>query len=282
MKKDYMTRLEHAARWRLPPQAAEDVIADYRDIVGNPPRSEDQLRRDVGEPEQVIKLLMTPPKAYRIWLAVFAVMAACILIPANSPVPLLMPNRSLFIWFNLFSPYVYLFIPGFHMYLWFMIPGIVLSLVWFRPRKGELKTPLPRSLIVTLLVELALMGAVWWGFYQLSLRPDGILSQPALIPHWFYSWNGLPTLHGHWMAEALQWGGMAVGIVGVVGLVKARTTNRRWRAAYVMSFALMMLAFCLLSLYSSMDPLDLAWAHIRQLCTTITIIGLLGTGVALC
>ena len=36
MKKDYMTRLERAVRWRLQPQEAEDVIADYREIVGNP------------------------------------------------------------------------------------------------------------------------------------------------------------------------------------------------------------------------------------------------------
>ena len=39
MKKDYMTRLERAARWRLSREEAEDVIADYRDIVGMTPRS---------------------------------------------------------------------------------------------------------------------------------------------------------------------------------------------------------------------------------------------------
>ena len=46
MKKDYMTRLERAARWRLPPQEAEDVIADYREMVGDPPRPEEELLRD--------------------------------------------------------------------------------------------------------------------------------------------------------------------------------------------------------------------------------------------
>ena len=44
-----MARLEQAARWRLPPEEAEDVIADYRDIVGSPPRSEEELRREVGD-----------------------------------------------------------------------------------------------------------------------------------------------------------------------------------------------------------------------------------------
>ena len=284
MKKDYMARLERAARWRLPPQEAEDVIADYRDIVSTPPRPEEELRRDVGDPEQVVKLLMTPPRAYRIWLAVFAVMAVCILIPANCPVPLFLPSKFGLIWVCLFSPYVYLFVPGFHMYLWFMIPGIVLSLVWFRPRKGEPKAPLPRPLIVILIVELALMAAVWWCFYQFSLYPDGIMFQPALITHWLDAMNGWTTSHSAWAGDALQWGGIAVGITGVVALVKARTKNRRWRAVYVMSFALMMLAFCLLNQYSFMDPsggFGSIEAHTRQCCTVITIIGLVGTGVAL-
>ena len=284
MKKDYMDRLERAARWRLPRQEAEDVIADYWDIVGQPPRPEEELRRDVGDPEQVVKLLMAPPRAYRIWLAVFAVMAACILIPVNCPVPLFLPDKFGLIWVCLFSPYVYLFIPGFHMYLWLMIPGIVLSLAWFRPRKGEPKASLPRPLIVTLIVEFALMAAVWWCFYQFSLYPDGIMFQPALITHWLDAMNGWTTPHSAWAGEALQWGGIAVGIAGVVALVKARTQNRRWRAAYVMSFALMMLAFCLLNQYSFLDPSDgfaSMEAHTRQCCTVITIIGLAGTGVAL-
>ena len=87
MKKDYMARLEQAARWRLPREEAEDVIADYRDIVGAPPRSEEELRREVGDPEQVVRLLVQPPKAYYAWLAVFAALAACLLAAALAPLP---------------------------------------------------------------------------------------------------------------------------------------------------------------------------------------------------
>ena len=67
MKKDYMARLEWAARWRLPPQEANDVIADYRDIVGDPPRPEDELLRDLGSPRAAIRPL-TPQKQYRVHL----------------------------------------------------------------------------------------------------------------------------------------------------------------------------------------------------------------------
>lgn len=279
MKKDYMARLERAARWRLPRQEAEDVIADYRDIVGNPPRPDDELIRDLGRPRDVVRPL-AQPRRYYTWLAVFAVMAACILIPAESPLPL----GSWLIWDSLFSPYGFP-IPGVPLFLHFMVIGLALSLVWFRPGQGEPKAPLPRPVIIALLAELALMGVVWWCFYQITLYPDGIMFQPALVSDWWYSKIGAVTLNGHWMATALEWGGAAVGAAGVVGLVKARTQNRRWRAVYFMSLSLMMLAFCVLGLFSSMD-LDLTptdpWAYTRQLCLEITVIGLIGTGVSLC
>ncbi len=276
MKKDYMTRLERWARWMLPQQEAEDVIADYWDIVGTPPRPEEELLRDLGKPRDVIKPL-TQKKPYYTWLAVFAVMAACILIPAESPLPL----GSWLIWNSLFSHYGFL-IPGVPLSFHFMALGLILSLIWFRPRKGEPKAPLPRSIIIALGVELALMAAVWWSFYQITLYPDGIMYQPALIPQWFYSRNGLATLNGHWMSSVLEWGGAAAGAVGIVGLVKARTCDRRWRAVYFLSLSAMMLAFCVLSLFTRMDFSADPWARTLRHSIEITAIGLIGTGVALC
>lgn len=278
MKKNYLARLERWARWMLPRAEAEDVIADYRDIAGSPPRSDGELLRDLGKPKDVIKPL-AQKKPYYTWLAVFAAMAACILIPASSP----LPGGSWLIFSTLFSPYGIL-IPGIPWCFHFIAAGLILSLIWFRPWKGEPKPPLPRSIPAALGAELALMGLVWWCFYQIALYPDGFLYQPALIPDWFIALTGRETLHGHWMMIALEWGGAAVGVVGIVGLVKARTQNRRWRAVYFMSLSLMMLAFCVLSLFSSMDPLPVAelWARTRQMCLAITVFGLIGTGVSLC
>ena len=72
---------------------------------------------------------------------------------------------------------------------------------------------------------------------------------------------------------------------GVAALVKARTQNRRWRAVYVMSLSLMMLAFCPLCMFGSMDPtatLADSFAYTRRLCLIITLLGLAGTGASLC
>ena len=84
MKKSYIVRLERWARWMLPRQEAEDVIADYRDIVGSPPRPQEELVQDLGRPRDVVRQLTTR-RAYRTWLAVFAVMSVCILVPGISP-----------------------------------------------------------------------------------------------------------------------------------------------------------------------------------------------------
>ena len=78
MKKDYMTRLERAARWRLSAQDAEDVIADYREMVGDPPRPEEELLRDLGKPGDAVRPLVQT-RQYHIWLAVFVFLSACIL-----------------------------------------------------------------------------------------------------------------------------------------------------------------------------------------------------------
>ena len=273
MKKNYMTRLERAARWRLPREEAEDVIADYRDIAADP-----EMLRGLDKPRNVLRPL-TQKKPYYTWLAVFAVLAACILIPASSP----LPGGSWFVFSNLFSPYGIL-IPGIPWCFHFVAVGLILSLIWFRPRKGEPNPPLSRPILTALAVELALMGVVWWCFYQTTLL-DGFLYQPALIPDWFLAMTGRETLHGHWMMSALEWGGAAAGVFGVIALVKARTQNRRWRAVYFMSLSLMLLAFCLLSMFSSMDPtatLADSFAYTRRLCLAITLLGVAGTGVSLC
>ena len=68
MKKDYMTRLERWARWMLPRQEAEDVIADYRDIV-----ADEELFRELDTPQNVIKPLVQK-RPYYAWLAAFILM----------------------------------------------------------------------------------------------------------------------------------------------------------------------------------------------------------------
>lgn len=272
MKRDYMTRLEGWARWMLPRQEAEDVIADYREIIADP-----ELSQGLGRPRDAIKPL-AGKRAYRTWLAVFAVTAACILIPGSSP----LPGGPYPVWFSLFRTDI----PGFNFCRLFLVTGIAASLVWFRPRQGEAKRPLPRSIPVALAALLAVMGLVWWVFWQLTLYPEGALANPALsLPMTFWWPLADGYVSGHLFSFLLEWGSIPLMILGVAALVKARTRDRRWRAVYFLSLSAMMLAFAVLSLLFGMDVAsepDTWWVATRQSCIEITLFGLIGTGVSLC
>ena len=272
LKKDYMTRLERAARWRLPPREAEEVVADYREMAGDPPRSEEELLRELGRPRDAVRPLVRP-RQYRIWLAVFAVMAACIFIPGTCP----LPGGAYFIWFSLFHTGI----PSFNFCRLFLITGTVVSLVWFRPRKEERRTPLPRSVLIALAVLLAAMGLVWWVTWQLALYPEGALANPIFqLSLNFYLPVSDFNLGGNLLALLLEWSALPLIILGIAALVKARTRDRRWRAVYILSLTAMMLAFSVLAVLTSMDPVTLSFP--LGYSVEITLIGLAGAGVGLC
>ena len=269
MKKDYMARLERWAKWMLPRQEADDVLGDYRDIAADP-----EMRRELGKPREVIQPLVQK-KQYRAWLAVFAVMAGCLLLPGVSA----LPGGPYPVWLSLFNPDGFL-IPGVPLCLYFMAVGIATALIWFRPREGEPKTPLPRAVSVILAVELVLLAAVWWMSWQITLYPDGVFADQAFwLPLLVYV--GPFTYASHILAILLEWSSIPLMVLGVAALVKARTRDRRWRAVYVMSLTLMMMAFCVLSAFTSMDW-TAAWALPLPSSVEITVIGLIGTGASLC
>ncbi len=275
MKKDYMTRLERAARWRLPRQEAEDVISDYRDIVGDPPRSEEELRRDVGDPEQVIKLLVSPPRAYRTWLAAFAVMAACVLIPGHS-------GFGFYSW-----PFYRLCFDegGLHLSPVFALLGAALALVWFRRRSDGPRSPIPKGIVIALAALLVWIGLVFlfhwailydldsflamWGMMEPWIGPQG-----SMVPRSVYLSKWAMCLLPHFVSyAALYW------------LVKARVSDRRWTAAYILTLTAIVISMETLAETQSMDltvPFEVSMRADLIKCSVFTAIGLAGAGVALC
>ena len=289
MKKDYMTRLEQAVRWRLPPREAEDIIADYRDIVGDPPRSEEELRREVGDPEQAVKLLVSPPKAYRVWQAVFGLMAACILIPGASP-------HAPFwrIWDACFAgPY-----GGasgiFHAFgHWGPIlsgVGLISALVWFR-RQGRKEERLPKAAMALLAALTVWLAAVFLIVWPALRDPRGFTAMWGEVP---WTWFGVPIFGGKMeslsikiLNSVLQYGGTAVALLGVYALVRARTGDRRWAAVYILALAVMLVSMEFLAVFTAMDPAAGITAPgwylpILGRCAAYAAAGLIGAGAALC
>ena len=72
MRGDYLSELSRAVRWCLPPAEAVEVLGE---IAAD--RAEEELRRELGSPWSAARQL-AQTKAYRRWVAVFAVVFTCI------------------------------------------------------------------------------------------------------------------------------------------------------------------------------------------------------------
>lgn len=278
MKKDYMARLERAARWRLPPQEAEDVIADYREIVGDPPRPEEELLRDLGGPRDAVRPLVRP-KQYRIWLVVFLAMSFCILSLGFSPTAI-----GLRFWLLYFNGYI----QDTRYYLSYVVAivGAVTALVWFR-WQGRKEARLPKAIPILLAVLLAWCGGVMLFCWMCVRDFDGFLAVLGTIEPLIGPPGRSEPASAYLLLCAMEYGSVLISLAGEVGLVKARTRDRRWAAVYILALSAMMTSLMYLSWMTNMD-VDFTWTpeelfrYMLLQNAGITAAGLIGAGVALC
>lgn len=272
MKKDYMVRLERWARWMLPRQEAEDVISDYREIVGTPPRPEGELIRDLGRPRGVIRPL-AEKNAYYTWLAVFAVMAACILMLGISPTAIGFPIWLFF--FDIWKEYP--------LGPFLAVPGAAAALVWFR-WQGQKKNHLPRAIPILLAVLLAYIGGVLLFCWANIQDHEGFTAM----------WGTMRTLVGPYSIVyrsiylsmlAMIYTCPLIALAGILGLVKARTGDRRWAAVYMLALTAILAALLVVHLATNAIVSQNAEEIAREMlirCSVAAVTGLIGTGVALC
>lgn len=278
-QKSWLDRFSRAARWRLGAREAEEVIADYREIVGGTPRTEEELVRDLGKPRDAVKPLVDQ-KAYRVWLAVFLALAACIVLPGTSPLP-----GGLYRWHWLFRNRPF----GVHLGAVLALLGAVGAVVWFR-RKGSRSEKLPRAagvLLAVVLVWLVLMLGAGWAWMH---DPQGFAEMwgeaPARVLWRKLGWSVYRSVA--LLGDALEWiGGLGMTVIGVIALVKARTEDRRWTAVYVLAVTVMLVSLKQLAVLTDMSrPMPGSeWAVLSGYFTrwvAMAAVGLVGTGVALC
>ena len=264
MKRDYLTRLSRAARWYLPPAEAQEVLEDYQEITAG--RSEEELRRDLGTPRNVARQLVQP-KDYRRWLAVFAVLAVCIGLPAATVFRSELSNALGLYWSVRQHSTVFTWA--------FFAVGMGLSLFWiWRGGKKEAGKTLYRRVLSRLALILA--GMVWiWFIIWLVLGEHW-----ELLNALFATESYVSTLHLSMGVDIF-----VMGLIGLSGLVRARLGDRRWLAVYVLGLAGVILTLSFWALLTSLnfDGFVPGW-QIPPLLryAFITLAGLVGTAVSLC
>lgn len=281
MKKSWLDRFSRSARWYLPRAEADEVIDDYREMLAGDVRSEEELCRDLGKPRSAVRLLVQP-KLYRVWLGVFLMLSACLVLPGISPLPLV----DYRLWRYLFD------------YLHFSRPlallGVVGAVVWFR-WKGHREKKLPKAICVfgaAILVYFVTIMAVNWAWMH---DPGGFSEMWGQMPV-YVLWvrigpEGYTMSRAvHMLTDTLMWiGGLGMVLAGMYALVKARTEDRRWAGVYVLAMTAMLVSLSTLALMTSMDVSvaypPVIWQYFSSIFYTYTVIGaagLVGTGVALC
>ena len=269
----YLKRLSRAARWRLPWQEAEEVIGDYRELLG------DSGGEDFGDPVEAVRLVARPG-TYRRWLAVFG--ALCVLALAA-------PVSGLY---NLpFDLGVVLFLPvlgdlwafftrneGFPVVL--SLLGMAMAWLWFRrhgarpPERTALRRVCP-----LLAVELLFVAGAWALFCLTAALEFSAADEILAFLEAWRPWSlRVPRL-------IVVLGGPLCGGLGICGLVRARVEDRRWLAVYIWGLTAAGLCAAVLALFGSMS-IDFTspdwWVSYARLFLGLTAAGLLGTGWALC
>lgn len=270
MKPTYFEALTRAARWHLPPAEAQEVLEDYAAMLEETPRSEEELRREVGDPTAAVMALVEPKK-YRRWLLVFGMLTVWLMLPALS----MLPGYAAGALEEFLAGLSRAFLPYPAMPVLGLLVGILVALLWFRGQ--GLKTgPRPRGLLPLMLVPLAGMAAAWWVAWVFMF---GVMRHWDLTP-------AQVGMVGPLISGVLDGIGLAAALLGLWALVRARLKDRRWAALFILALAAVTLILTVLFLLHSYavdiyTPAD--WWH-RYFAgyLTITLLGLAGTGVALC
>jgi len=167
MKRSYFESLTRAARWRLPPDEAQEVLEDYAALLEETPRSEEALRREIGEPVAAVRALVEPKK-YRRWLLVFGFLTVWLMLPALSMLPGY-AAASLEEFLARLANILFLFpvtpVLG-------LLVGILVALLWFR-RQGIQGGPRPQGLLPLMLVPLVGMAEAWWAAWVMMSKASG-------------------------------------------------------------------------------------------------------------
>ncbi|MCI9548523.1 MAG: hypothetical protein HFF20_04760 [Oscillospiraceae bacterium] len=273
MKKDYMAGLEGWARWMLPRREAEEVIADYRELAGDP-----ELSQGLARPRDAVRPL-ADKKAYRAWLAAFAAMAACILALGVSPT-----MTGYLFWRLFFDGWT-----GTYPYGAFIVTafGAVTALTWFcrRRRREAVSPPIPKGLIAVLALLSVWIGLVFLFYWAVIRDLDGFLNMLGTMTTFIGPGNIVPR-STYLVQCTLCYVPLPVSLLAVYWLVRARTHDRRWAAAYILSLTAILVSLETVAELTRMDvtatPYEISMRARLLQCAAVTVLGLLGTGVSLC
>ena len=165
-KKTYIKNFSNAIKWRISEQEADEILEDYSEIFSEYSDYDNLLVQKLGEPIEAARVL-TEPKQYHNWLAMFTFMAICIVIPELMLLRMPFYQTPILVTSFLF------------------VLGVLGSLIWFRTQNRHWKTIYITSLIIVfecmLIVSFLVSMEPFVYFWQMSTIYAIILGLIGLI-----------------------------------------------------------------------------------------------------
>jgi len=255
-KKTYLERFSRLAHWRLPPSEAEEVIADYEELVSAHPEDGTALVKTLGDPLVAVKLLgMT--KEYLCWMAIFGLLCVSLIY------------FCLDMLIEGYCPYGFGHLYDLDKILFYLSIGLLSFWKWKSPKGKSGKCPGLLPALLGMLVPAGVLAAVTVSMCIILL---GFLKGELSLPVFWIA---------HVMRTSLCLAGTVSFIAALTGLVKSRIWNRRWLALVIMAVTVLFLCMQMVLLIRSLDDAEAGLRVIRQY-IPVAIIGTAGVIWSLC
>lgn len=243
-QKTYLKRFSKFARWRLPANEAEDVIADYTELIAAQPKDGEDLLKNLGNPFAAA-MQIKPAKEYYHWMAVFALLGLC----------------SVYFFCGLFCRWREY--ETFNYVLFYLSVG--LSAFWkgILPKREERQNcrNLVPAVIGTAALSIASSFFMWNTMWSQELSGE----QAALI-----------------LRSCVYITAIIALILSLTGLIRCRMYHRRWLALAVMGFTVLFICLLWMDLLTRLDNADAILPWIQRSMIPPFVIGTAGVIWSLC
>ena len=261
--KEYLSRFSLAARWYLGAKDAPEIIADYQEMLACEADSPQTPQQRFGPPLHAARML-SEEKPYRRWLWTFAVMSVCALWMLMM---VWLPN-GLYL-----TGGVTIYITG----LYDVLFGLALGMALCGPVRRFPRGGTPAKRLAGALAALVLAGGAIAAV---------ILSYCYTLIQWLRGEREIPiqdiNAMENVMYAVIQCGGTALTVAAIAALAAARCFDRRWRAAYVLALTIVTALAAFLAMFRMLHSPETFWGDFAEWTVPVMLIGLIGTGVALC
>ena len=240
----YLKRFSRLARWRLPAGEAEEVIADYRELVTAQPEGGEALLKNLGSPFSAA-MQIKPAKEYWRWMAVFALLGLC----------------SVYFFCGLFCRWREYEI--FNYVLFYFSVGLATFWKGILPKREKRQNcrNLVPAVIGTAALSIASSFFMWSTMWSQKLSGE----QAALI-----------------LRSCAYITSIIALIVSLTGLIRCRMYHRRWLALAIMGFTVLFICLLWMDLLTRLDNADTILPWIQRKMIPPFVIGTAGVIWSLC